>query len=179
MESSLTKLLSGQKNFEEDIFEGLDLDRTQLLDINFEACEFKSCKFNNINLNGSKLQNVLFEDCKFVGVDFSVISKFLIEINFNYSVLEICNFHGLKLTDIGFSNSALKECDFDNCNLQKVSFHETALPGTSFINCDLRQSDFRTASNFYFDLGLNKVKGAAFSQPEVLSFLSPFGLKIS
>jgi fluoroquinolone resistance protein len=179
MEDSLSKLLSGQKSFEEEVFEGLDLNKTQLLDFNFEECEFQSCQFNNINLYGSKLQNVIFNDCKFVGVDFSVISKFLTEMKFNNCVLEICTFRELKLTDIGFSKTALKECDFDSCNLQKVSFHETELPGTSFINCDLRNANFNSATNYFFDLNQNKVKGAVFSHPEVLSFLSPFGLKIN
>ena len=179
MSNSLSKLFSGEKYFEEQIFEGLDLDLNQFLDFNFEDCEFHSCKFNNVNFTGAKLQNVSFMDCKFTGIDFSVLSKFLIEMHFKNCVLEICTFYKQKLTDLSFSNSVLKECDFDACDLQKVSFHETELSGTTFVNCDLRHADFRTANNYFFALEQNKVKGAKFSQPDVLSFLSPFGLKIS
>jgi fluoroquinolone resistance protein len=179
MSNSLNKLFSGEKYFEEQVFEGLDLDLSQLLDFNFEDCEFHSCKFNNVNFTGAKLQNVIFVDCKLTGIDFSVLSKFLTEMHFKNCLLEICTFQKQKLTDLSFSKAILKECDFDGCDLQKVSFHETELSGTTFNNCDLRQTDFRTASNYYFILDRNKVKGAKFSHPEVLSFLSTFGLKIS
>ncbi len=179
MTKSLTKLLSGEKNFEGETFENLDLDLTQLLDHNFEDCVFINCKFNNVNFHGTKMQNVRFEACKITGVDFSILSKFLIEMHFEETVLEVCTFSNQKLQDLSFQNSSLKECDFTSCNLQKVHLGDTDLKGTTFIDCDLRQTDFKTAQNYFFDLNQNKVKGAKFSQPEVLTFLSPYGLKIS
>lgn len=175
----MRRFVSNQREFEEEIFENLDFELTQLLDFNFQDCLFKFCKFTNVNFYGSKLQNVRFQDCKLTGIDFSVISKFLTEMHFENSVLEVCTFANQKLIDLSFSNSIVKECDFDKCDLQKVVFNETDLKGTTFIDCDLRQADFRSAKNYFFELKENKVKGALFSFPEVLSFLSPFGLKIS
>ncbi|MDP2103500.1 MAG: hypothetical protein Q8K26_01100 [Candidatus Gracilibacteria bacterium] len=47
-----------------------------------------------------------------------------------------------------------------------------------FQNSNLTKVNFSGATNYYIDPTQNKLKGAKFSQPEVLSLLAGFGIEI-
>jgi uncharacterized protein YjbI with pentapeptide repeats len=53
------------------------------------------------------------------------------------------------------------------------------LRNSKFQNTNLANADLRTAKNYYIDPTHNKLKGARFSYPEVLSLLIPFGINVA
>ena len=73
---------------------------------------------------------------------------------------------------------SLREVDFANADLSKADFHESNLEGAYFENTILERSDFRNALNYRFDPESNYIRGAKFSQPQVLALLAKHDIDI-
>ena len=58
------------------------------------------------------------------------------------------------------------------------SFSECKLDKTQVSDCDIRNADFRGAVGYQIDIVTNRLKGARFSFPEVVSLLNGLGIKI-
>lgn len=75
-----------------------------------------------------------------------------------------------------------------NCKAHDVDFADSDLTGSDFSNTDFLESrfnhtkldrcDFRGAQNYFISPLDNRVSGAQFSLPDVLSLLSPFKIRI-
>ena len=77
-----------------------------------------------------------------------------------------------------FKGSILKDCNFFETNLAGADFNACNLEGSLFEQCDLSEADFRNAEKYSINPDQNKLKGAKFSLPEVLSFLAPLDIII-
>jgi len=52
------------------------------------------------------------------------------------------------------------------------------LIGATFTNCTLAKTDFRTAFNLSIDPEKNRMKGAQFSQQNVVGLLNKYQIKV-
>ena len=73
---------------------------------------------------------------------------------------------------------AIHESDFTNAYLANYDFGFTDLQSCVFRSADLKGANFVGAKNYYIDPTQNKLKEAKFSQPDVLSLLAAFEIKI-
>lgn len=94
-----------------------------------------------------------------------------------------CDLSYSLFSDVNLSESIFNECkiyesDFSDSILTKSTFKGSDLLRTKFFNTDLRDCDFTKSKNYFFNPGENKCKGSKFNQPEVLSLLESFGIKI-
>jgi len=77
-----------------------------------------------------------------------------------------------------FLECIIRENDFINTNLTGSDFSDSDLQASKFQNTNLEKTNFVGAKNYYIDPTQNKLKKAKFSQPEVLSLLARFEIKI-
>jgi uncharacterized protein YjbI with pentapeptide repeats len=159
-------------------FRNIDFTEYNLSGSSFVDCEFKGCNFSNTVVDNCSFQGVKFQECKFIGILFSRVNTFLQEWEFNKCKLELCMFENMDIRESQFLYSKLFEVTFLNSNLKESEFKGSDLKDTVFEKCNLEKSDFREAKRYWFNISNNRVKGAKFSQPEVLSLLEGFEIEI-
>lgn len=119
-----------------------------------------------------------FEGCKLVGVSFTKVNPFLLEWVFTGCKLELCSFEGLKMKGSRFIGCALREADFTRADLTGSDFSGSDLLQARFQQTILEKADFTKAIRYYIDPTANRLKGAKFSYPNVLSLLAPFEVRV-
>ena len=144
----------------------------------FRECTFQDCVWSLIKLNATRMQGVYFIDSKIMGTSFSQIHPLSPSIRFTGSKLELCNFVGLELKDFTLSESIATECAFWSCNLDEADFSKSQLQGVAFEDCSLKKADFRGAKGYELNPWENRVKGAKFSQPDVIGLLKGLSIDI-
>lgn len=167
--------------------ESIDFDNCNFINCDFSKsifayCKFSECTFDNCDLSLSELKNCTFNDVSFLnsrllGLSWSS-SQEPFNVKFDSCNLSQNSFHLLDLRVMKFINSSIKDTGFEECNLEKALFDKCNLEHTVFINNNLKKANFETSKNYLIDPKYNDVKGAMFSLPEALSFLSLFPIKI-
>lgn len=173
---------SGQKvaqtEFESCVFQNCDFSNSDFSDNDFINCRFENCNFAVAKINGTGLKDVYFTGCKLVGIDFEGCSNFLFEVNFKKCVLDYASFFGKKLKNTKFIDCSLKETDFSSSDLSGAVFGNCDLSLTVFKKCNLEKTDFRTAFNYSFDPGENKMKKAKFAISGLAGLLEKYNIEI-
>jgi len=159
-------------------FESCDFSGVSFRGIEFLDCRFVGCDFSLVKLDGTGLKNASFTGCKLMGVDFSVASSFLFAVSFTDCLLDYSIFIKKSMKGTTFRNSSVKSAIFEACDLTKASFDGCCLANTSFLQNNLQQADFRTATEYSFDLEMNRAKGAKFAYLGVLGLLSKYGIEV-
>lgn len=151
----------------------------------FTGCRFESCKVVAPQFQGVQMLSCDFDHCDLSGVDWSALMDqrklemgFLPFDSLRDCSLRHCVFFGLDLKGFDFSKADLSGAVFDGCNLKGASFAQCRLQGTSFAQNDLSEGDFRGATEYFFSLEGNRVKGAKFSLPEAVNLLAALGIRI-
>lgn len=160
------KLVYEECHFKNCQFVGVTFQETILRD-----CTFQDCVWGLVKLNATRMQGVDFVDCKIMGTSFSEIHKMAPSITFSNSKVEMCNFESLDLQDFKMEGCKATDCIFWSCGLIEANFSNTILTGVQFERCNLSKADFRGAREYRFNPQDNQVKGAKFSQPDVLGLL--------
>jgi uncharacterized protein YjbI with pentapeptide repeats len=158
------------------------IENCKLINCTFSGCRFYNCKVNSLESEDSKIKYSEFTACHFVSVNWSELlpeGRFAEPI----SKLKDCRlkyntFTGMAFPKFDFTGSEILESMFAECELTESSFKGCKLDKTEFFRCDIRKADFREASGYQIDIIDNKMKGARFSFPEVVSLLDGLGIKI-
>lgn len=151
---------------------------SDLSNIRFIDCEFHDCNLSAVKLGGTGLQDVRFNNCKMLGLHFDECSDFLFQVAFDNCMLNHSSFFKKKLVKTRFSQCKLQEVDFTDCNLSSADFDQSDIIGATFTNCTLAKADFRTALNLSIDPERNRMKGAQFSQQNVVGLLNKYQIKV-
>ncbi|TCN68445.1 pentapeptide repeat-containing protein [Acetobacteroides hydrogenigenes] len=159
--------------FENCDFSGVSFSGIELID-----CHFVNCDFSLVKLDGTGLKNATFTGCKLIGVDFSVASNFLFAVSFADCMLDYSIFLKKNMKGTTFRNSSVKSAMFEECNLSNAILDSCNFANTLFVQNNLQQADFRTSTEYSFDLELNRVKGAKFAYPSALGLFSKYGIEI-
>ena len=172
-----TDNLISEREFVNCVFENCVLTKLTFEDCYFENCVFKDSDLTMVNVKGSSFRAVKFEGCKMLGILWEEAAT-PIMINFEECGLSFSSFWGLSLKKIKIEKCIAKEVNFSEANLSQASFKDSDLEGSIFMNTNLIKANFESAYNYFFDVNANKVKGALFSMPEVVSLLTGLGIKI-
>lgn len=171
--------------FEDCLFTGCRLTDTLVRSCRFTGCRFENCKVAAPKFQGVQMLSCDFDHCDLSGVDWSALMDqrklemgFLPFDSLKDCSLRHCVFFGLDLKGFDFSKADLSGAVFDGCNLKGASFAQCRLQGTSFAQNDLSEGDFRGATEYFFSLEGNRVKGAKFSLPEAVNLLAALGIRI-
>ena len=171
-----SKLMLGE--YESCTFNNCQFTNIELSNFSFTECEFTDCDLSGVKLNNTGLKDLNFLKCKILGVDFSPVNSFLLELNFDHCQLDLSSFYALKLKGIQFLNCQLKEVDFVDAELTGGKFHHCDLTLAIFENSILEKVDFSTAENFIIDPDLNRMNSAKFSSQHLHGLLEKHNLKI-
>jgi len=130
-------------------------------------------------LADSSFKTCSFTSCTLVGVDFTKTHPPLVfEPKFTDCNLGFSVFSGLKLMKSSFVSCNLEEVDFAEAKMDETNFRNSELTRTIFNHSDLRGCDFRGAHNYTIDPRNNYLKGALFSEPDVLNLLKTLEIRI-
>ncbi|HHH52832.1 MAG TPA: pentapeptide repeat-containing protein, partial [Bacteroidetes bacterium] len=81
---TLAKFQKGE--YEGCVFKNCDWSSGNLGGYSFIDCEFENCNLSNCIVDSTSFRDVSFISCKLIGIDFSIINKFIFSIS-----LEECN----------------------------------------------------------------------------------------
>lgn len=166
-------------DFTNCIFNRCAFSQSKLKKNTFESCTFNHSNFNNTQLIDTIIRGATFHTCSFIGVDFSTISQTLpLLLSFIDCNLEYAHFSTMRLEKSLFKNCKLTEADFSETQLSASSFEFSELTRTVFHHTNLTKCDFRGAVNYSLDARQNQLKGAKFSEPEVMNLLNSFDIII-
>lgn len=144
----------------------------------FVDCVFVGCQLQSVEVLGCRFQNCVFEESKLVGIDFCKCERRFFSVGFKSARLMGCNFAGIKLDGTKFQGSTLSHCIFTEARLCRANFKECNLEGSLFHHTDLSGANFLGACQYVIDPRHNRVAGAQFNTPEVLSLLDSFDISI-
>ena len=184
---------------ENHTFENTNFSDTPLKATEYDNCTFINCSFSNIDLSNLVFVDCLFEqcdlsmailtntglktvnfiDCKLIGIAFNDCNPFLLALEFKNCTLHLASFYKLKLKNTLFDHCDLKEVDFTASDMTGTTFNHCNLAQATFENTIVEKVDFRTASNYSFDLEINRIKKAKFSKSGLEGLLSKYDIIIS
>ncbi len=158
--------------FQDETAIALDLSGKKFIDCIFERCQLSSVKFQ-----GAVIQ-AKFIESKIEGINFFTAKRAMLSVNFSECLIRHSSFAELKMLKVTFTRCTLQNVDFSDADLSSADFTNATFEHCVFRNTNLTKADFRFATGYYIDPILNKVKGARFSSPDVLSLLAGFDIII-
>jgi fluoroquinolone resistance protein len=167
------------KSFYDCKFVDCDFTESDFSNSLFSECIFKTSNLSFAKFNESKFQDVHFDGCKILGVDFTQLSKLILEIGFENSKITKCIFASLELDGTNFINCQIIQTDFYDTILKKSNFSGSDLKDTVFENADLTEANFKDSKNYLINPLKNKIKNAEFTMPEAIVLLESLEVKIS
>ncbi len=184
--------------FEDETFNQKDFHATPLEAGTYDNCRFESCQLHELDLSGYRftetvfidcdlsnvilteaaLQTVQFIRCKLLGIHFSALRTFRLEVEFEECRLDFSTFTDLPIPKTRFSNCQLREVDFAGADLTKADFERSDLTGAVFENTTLQEADFRSALGFQIDPEQNLIRNTKFSPAGLPGLLTKYDLDI-
>lgn len=144
----------------------------------FEDCTFISCDLSMVVMNDTAWRNVTFRDTKMLGVSFDVCKTFGLSFMFEGCLLDHSSFCGKKLRNTRFVKCRLHETDFSECDLTASVFDHCDMARVVFVQSNLESCDLRSSTGYRIDPEVNRLRGAMFSYPEVLTLLHKYGVVV-
>jgi len=160
------------------IFKSCDFSEKDLRSISFVECAFTECNFTLTDLKGSAFKDVKFEKCKMLGVKFSDLNPFLLQMHFNECQMQESSFYNSNLKSSTFQSCKLQGADFTEANLENSLLEHCDLSDCSFDQTNLKNADLTGSFNFNIDPEKNQIQGAKFSINELIGLLIKYQLKI-
>jgi len=163
-------------------FEGITFRNETAIALDLQGRKFIDCVFERCQLSSLKIQGAViqakFIESKIEGINFFTAKRELLSLSFSGCLIRHSSFAELKLHKISFAGCTLQNVDFSDADLSSSDFSNSTFENCVFRNTNLMKADFRFATGYYVDPMLNKVKGARFSSPDVLSLLAGFDIII-
>ena len=193
----INKIVKNQLSeyFEEQVFEGLAPNNTDLTGMIFEDCSFIKCNLNgaelkrarfincqfdasdlsNCNIGNSRFRDCSFTGCKLLGLQW-IQTEDLSSPMFQECNLSFANFSGMKMKKTQLLRCNLRDAEFSGADLSESTFQGSDLLNAKFAATILLKCDFRGAINYLINPTDSKVKGARFSFPEAQGLLYGLGI---
>jgi uncharacterized protein YjbI with pentapeptide repeats len=169
-------ILSGE--YDSCTFSNCNFSGASFQQASFENCKFEDCDLSNIKAPKVNFQQVRFVRCKMLGIAFTTVNPFLLELHLEHCTLDFCNFYSLQLKKSSFQHCRLREVDFTQANLSEVRFTGSDLLGAVFDQTHLEKADFRDAIHYRIVPENNFLKGARFDLVGLPGLLESYGIKV-
>lgn len=193
---------SGTKEYQSQIFTGVDFSARQLADVKFDdctfvecdfsetrftRCRFSDCRFQKCNLSviqvtTSRFEGVVFAESKLLGIDWTRAnwSSPILGAVFQFSdcILDDSSFWGLKLKGLVAKRCRAHDVDFRDADLTQADFTGTDFERSVFGQTNLTSANFTRATNYTIDVLGNQVRKAKFSRFEAIALLEGLGVEL-
>lgn len=189
-------------DYENELFEGIEMQdeilsekiftdctfiKCKFYEGQIEHCSFNECSFENCTILNSRFKytdgkNNTFKNCTLIGVDWTSLlrsGKTVLPFDrFEECTLKYNSFAHMKLRRFDFSECDLTGSFFEGCDLTESRFRNTELSEVSFAENNMTGADFRDAKEYAISLENNRLKKARFSFPEALNLLTASGILV-
>jgi uncharacterized protein YjbI with pentapeptide repeats len=149
----------GKRELTQCVFRRCKLGQTRWARTRLEDCVFEHCDLTRADVAGTSMHDVTFKNSKLMGVDFTPLAKHP-AMTFEECMLRYASFVGLALRKVRFVRCAIQEANFFETDLTDAVFEECAFTGTRIEGCTLLRAKFPSAKDLFLDPVRNKVKGA-------------------
>lgn len=164
--------------YENCVFQNCIFANSSLSQIQFIDCSFIDCDLSIVKAFDTAFKKVLFKDSKLIGVHFNRAHEFMLALEFDNCLMNMCSFNSMKLKKTNFFNCILREVDFRHTDLSESTFDECDLLQALFEETNLNKADLRKAYNFSIDPLKNRIQKAKFSKESVLGLLDKMDIII-
>nr|WP_186001945.1 pentapeptide repeat-containing protein [Corallococcus sp. Z5C101001] len=195
--TALLKRLQQEDSFENETFEGLDLQGIHLVDKEFyrctfvncelqqgrwkdtllESCVFQGCNLTRANVIALRLRDVRFEGSKLMGIDWTGVASNP-EVAFEDCGMPYSSFVGLSLHKTAFVRCVVREANFFDMDLTDADFTGADLAGSNFRGCTLTRTDFSGATGLLLDPARNKLKDTRIPSETAMSVVHALGMLV-
>lgn len=141
-------------NFDESIFENIELKRCAL-----SQGSFKNCIVKNTSFEGSILHDTFFN---YSNIDNGNFKKVYSTNSYNESKSILTGCIGLQ-----FKNAQIKDSTFRNSILNGSCFNHASIENVDFSECELKESDFRNCVLKNVDFTKADLKDAYFNKEQL------------
>lgn len=189
--------LQNQTEFDEEIFDDLDLQGFDFAGKEFCRCTFRNTKLQESRWKQARLEDcvfegcdlthavpsdmrangVLFRGCKVLGVEWTNASLSL-QISFEECDLRYCSFLELNLRKTSFVRCKATEAHFIGVDLTDADFSGTDLTGSTFEGTTLARANFITAHGAHLDPAKNRVKDVRIGVESAVLLAMGMGMKV-
>jgi len=193
----MTNPFADRSSFEDETFEGLNLEGADLSGREFYRCVFRNSKLGQSSWLRSRLEDctfegcdlvrivpkmlalrdVAFKSCRLMGVDFAEIAQYPI-VSFEDCNLKYVSFVSVPLRKVSFKGCSLTEASFFEVDLTDATFEGCQLAGARFEACDLGRARFHGAQDLFLDPAKNRVKGAEIPLETAILLATSFGMRV-
>ena len=175
-QEKFTDITLNNESIDETIFEECHFSNCTFIEVTFKQCRFIDCTFENCSMSvikpeQSRFVGATFSHSKLLSFDWSLTYE-LRDTSFDHCQLDYSNFSMLKLPKLVMTNCIAKGVFFEDVDLSEADFSNTNLEEALFFKANLEKANFTTASNYSIDPKTNRIKGARFSYPEVMTLLN-------
>ena len=160
------------------IFESCNFSNLDLSEISFIECRFVECNFTLAKLTKTGFKDVRFDSCKMLGLQFTDLKPFLLEMDFKNCHLEESSFYKLDLKGLSMNSCNLRGADFSEANLEKSSIIACDLSECTFERTNLSFANLSDSYNFQIDPEQNTIRGATFNADQLCGLLTKYNLQI-
>ncbi|WP_433546936.1 pentapeptide repeat-containing protein [Streptomyces sp. CA-294286] len=142
----------GRARFMDCVLEGVRGVGTQLAEASLRDVEIVDARLGGTQMHGSALERVVVRGGK----------------------IDYLNLRKSKLVDVLFEGCVLVEPDFGDAVLTRVEFRDCVLKGTDFSGTTMRDVDLRTVAELGIARGVERLRGAVISPPQMLDLAPVF-----
>ena len=164
--------------YEDCRFINCSFAQQDLSEVKFVDCVFEDADLSNANIRNTRFNDCSFLRCKMLGLAFDFCNAQIFSIKCEDCALNHSIFYKMKLSNSEFINCEMREVDFAEAEMKGTVLVACNLGGAIFYSTNLEKADLRQSLNYNIDPDSNKLRGAKFTAPEVLSLLRKYGLKI-
>jgi len=169
-------------------FERCTFSHCTFAESTFDGCIFRDCSFIDcacrlIHVPKSRFVNVKFDKCDLTYVNWTegVWPKAAGSNALTFTATNVSHstFTGLALKKLIMTGCTAHNVDFAQTDLLQAKCVETDFTDSRFHNTNLTEADFSRAVGYVISPVTNKVRGAKFSLPDVLSLLAAFEIVVN
>ncbi|MCM6778150.1 pentapeptide repeat-containing protein [Nocardia sp. CDC159] len=158
--------------FTESAFTGVEFAGGVLRYARFDDVWLRNVRFIGTNLGQSSWLNTEFVDSALSGVE--AVGSQLRRIRFEGCKFDSVNLRNSVLQDVGFVDCVLRDTDFGEATLRRVSFPGSRLDGVALHRAALHDVDLRGAVALDLTAGIEALKGATISTPQLMDLAPAF-----
>lgn len=158
--------------FERCHFEAVRFRRCRFEDCAFVDCDFVACKWLDTGLHG-----VRFEGGRLMGIDWTGVRPFGLDLGFARCRLDHSVFYELRLTGVRFEGCRMHEVDFSHADLTRAVFADCDLSGALLRHANLTCADFSSARGVHVEPDQSVLNKTRIAIETVLPVLSSLGLE--
>jgi len=159
-------------------FHQIDWSESDLKEYKFIDCSFEECNLSNTLLQKTSFQDCKFNKCKLLGIRFEDCNPFNFSIHIHNSNLDHSSFYQVKLSNSQFFNTSMQGVELTEADLSNSKISECNLLDAQFENTNLQNCDLSRSRDLELDPEINQLKGAIFSEDQLIGLLRKYGIRI-